>query len=1050
MAKTREYMDYLDNEIGIAPANSQEEFQAAETIVELMKDHDLEPTIQEFDAHPLGRLMPYILAVVMFVGMLLAGLGSTALRLLGFLLAVIPAILLLLAHSGRSFFNEVGPSSKSQNVIAVHHATGDKVTKGNRPIVIVAHYDTPHESVLYGRLAQYQVPLRRASLPCVIVVLVAALTQVLTVLPSGLRIVFWIIGLIATLPLLLLAFATFVEHFSACTTGANDNKSSVAALLSVMDRVRPVDDRVSGTSGPEGDDEPVVSDQPATSETTRPAIYGVRHGKEALEALGILPETCVVVYEDVESDVNPSYDDAIVQGDAYVEEDVTAGDYDEGAYEQDVFQGPELGYEDMSAEPQVTDATVDEWQDDSSSQYGSESVEDGSGQLEQESDFQDPDGATSEDLSYEEGWQYEESNDVQGNEDDWGAWSDGGTGVGAATHAKQGLGTRMKRAFQSLRERMTNHKGGSDIDIPRGASEGDGDFSEFEETDWGEEDWSDGQYVSQDEPRAINREEMIARRSATRPAQTESAPEPISADEAYEEDGYDDGSYEEPSYEEYDYEEYEDEEPAADFEEEPIYDGEAGNSDKGNEESESASNRTVHDISHEEGPDWSVVDPSEVEEQPAGFDPTIYDQNDDQLEDLYDLNAEELAEVEDELDDDQLASERPQRRETQSQTAGGPSEETNEAQAEEVDAGSSGDPEEDDLQDIPLESEDNGQQEEDDVWGEGLAWDEEDDEDDGVDDVLPKDTRGLDTMSDDYGVYEDDGVSQDQLDEPEPIDDPTWGQTTYEPPKPKSNVARRAMLYDVPSPSDDAVDPLATGEDGDEPEDDGSEGNRARNWKGGAAIRSDLLDDGSEEQEDWQEGGEDAYQPEPSDQDDAVEGDDGFDYQHAAEDDAYDNEELQDAILGMGDDLLISHDIWFVAVGASAVDHAGMRAFLANFRQDIRGAFLINLDCVGAGVPTILTYEGFHAGRRSDRRLVRLLSNVADDLHISLQKASYGWGDTDATPAMRARVRAVTIMGMDENGLPALSHTTSDIPENVNPRQVSGIVRTITEAIRRS
>ena len=30
MAKTREYMDYLDEHIGIAPANSQEELQAAQ------------------------------------------------------------------------------------------------------------------------------------------------------------------------------------------------------------------------------------------------------------------------------------------------------------------------------------------------------------------------------------------------------------------------------------------------------------------------------------------------------------------------------------------------------------------------------------------------------------------------------------------------------------------------------------------------------------------------------------------------------------------------------------------------------------------------------------------------------------------------------------------------------------------------------------------------------------------------------------------------------------------------------------------------------------
>jgi hypothetical protein len=60
------------------------------------------------------------------------------------------------------------------------------------------------------------------------------------------------------------------------------------------------------------------------------------------------------------------------------------------------------------------------------------------------------------------------------------------------------------------------------------------------------------------------------------------------------------------------------------------------------------------------------------------------------------------------------------------------------------------------------------------------------------------------------------------------------------------------------------------------------------------------------------------------------------------------------------------------------------------------------------------------------------------------------WTDHESTIAMRKRIRSVTIMGLDENDLPANAHTASDVPENVNPRQVSNVVRIITELIRRS
>ena len=298
MADTRDYMDYLDDEIGIAPANSQEEFQAAEKIVEVMKDHGLEPTVQEFDAHPFGKLMPYLMMILLVVGILMSGIGTEVVRLLGFALVVVSAGLLIAKHMGKDYFKNMGGASRSQNVIAVHRATGDKVVKGARPIVIVAHYDTPHENMLFGSgLGRYQSLIKKMSVPCVITIAIVGVAQILLFLPSVVRTLLWIVGLIAAVPLIILIAAAISERFSPCTEGSNDNKSGLAALLSIMSKVHPAEDRVDAAVA----GKPYVprqSEPPAQPIKIVEEVKGVRHGRDVLMALGVLPATCEIVYEE--------------------------------------------------------------------------------------------------------------------------------------------------------------------------------------------------------------------------------------------------------------------------------------------------------------------------------------------------------------------------------------------------------------------------------------------------------------------------------------------------------------------------------------------------------------------------------------------------------------------------------------------------------------------------------------------------------------------------------------------------------------------------------
>ena len=206
MATTRTYLDYLDEKIDISPANSQEELDAAELMGSLMEDslmeeHGLDVQTQEFDAPSQGKLAHYVLYIVMFVGILLAGFLGTAAGAVGLILVAASFVLLAMEFAGRDVLGNIGPRGRSQNVIGVHRATGPLVMKGNRPIVIMAHYDSPNEDLLSR--------------------------------PQG---------ILASLPLLAVGVSAIYQKFAPCTTGANDNKASLAAMLGVMDMVRPTDD----------------------------------------------------------------------------------------------------------------------------------------------------------------------------------------------------------------------------------------------------------------------------------------------------------------------------------------------------------------------------------------------------------------------------------------------------------------------------------------------------------------------------------------------------------------------------------------------------------------------------------------------------------------------------------------------------------------------------------------------------------------------------------------------------------------------------------------
>lgn len=159
--------------------------------------------------------------------------------------------------------------------------------------------------------------------------------------------------------------------------------------------------------------------------------------------------------------------------------------------------------------------------------------------------------------------------------------------------------------------------------------------------------------------------------------------------------------------------------------------------------------------------------------------------------------------------------------------------------------------------------------------------------------------------------------------------------------------------------------------------------------------------------------------------------------------------QLRAAAMSLGDAGLVSHEIWFVFLGAAEASHAGARAFLEEYDPRLHNAYYINLECIGAGHPSLILEEGFPRSTMASRAVVNLLGSASEDLGRPLALDRMGWRSTDLTAALRRGRRGVTICGV-EDGVPANSHWSKDEPRRVNMTQINDLIDILAEAIRRS
>ena len=1029
MANTQNYINHLLQNTGITPACSEEERLAAEDIAQIFRNHGFDPEVQEFNAPAPSRMAFAVTGILAFAGALLMGIGG-GIGLVGTLLAIVGAVLYVLERTGRPVISRLGKTGVSQNVIAYHKASGPLASPRNRPVVVVAHYDSPRAELLAREpYAPYRALIAKLLPIATIAPAAIAILRILP-LPGALKVLLWIVAILASLVALANAANIISNRFVLpYTSGSVCNKSSVAAMLGVMDNVAPYqgenefpddipfdtyfgeqkrraeemaraaaeyaaaqqqndygntieyeepaytedeygqpvapegeqgeafDEQIDGFEGASADEtligviapesqvqdipaeEPVAdesaaesAEEPAAAEQAEPepklyrnAAGNIRFGSDAIRALGMLPESCTLDYEEGEE---PTFEPA-PQPDPVVAAQPDEANAVETEAEAETAIDPAAGLDVMAPAPapEELDNTEDDY-DAYPQRVSYESDTDFSAELPVTTPHADIASAFSS--------------------------------IGAsASHFFKGAFEKGKKLVDDFEEKRAAAREAAEREAAaqQQAAEAERERAaqEFEQNDA-------EQPVSVDVADATTSFE---------------APQPSPADVAGE---------------------------TATFEtQQPV-------------DSTVSFDATM--TFEKQG--TAIAEPlsAPVEDEPAAPD-TVEDQS----------VAEQVAADSSEQEPEPVAPEAPQADEsrpysTQIFTMPAPSDpgatvaNAAPSQAETVDA---------------LMAQISSQ-------------------------ASPRPNMNV----------------PDPASAPAPMPSASPLASVPDPSMPsmqQGNVASRTSLFDLPDPSAQVNDPFATAQ-GPEPTSapvvspmpvssdvqpletiSAPAAPAAKPQKRGlGGLFGRKKKNEQDSMSDWL-GVEDDYDAKKSGRgigswDNFEDDDDGW-KGGATSSDGASAEDMLAAVASMGDDELLGHDIWFVATGASDCDGAGMKAFLAAHRDKLRGVFFINLESIGAGRLSVVTVEGEQQLLKGDRRIMNLVNKVCKSFHVDCGAFEMPYAKTDAYAALEASRRALTIAGVDGPRL-ACAHTEDDLPYNVNPTNIATVSEVVTEVIRRS
>ena len=143
----------------------------------------------------------------------------------------------------------------------------------------------------------------------------------------------------------------------------------------------------------------------------------------------------------------------------------------------------------------------------------------------------------------------------------------------------------------------------------------------------------------------------------------------------------------------------------------------------------------------------------------------------------------------------------------------------------------------------------------------------------------------------------------------------------------------------------------------------------------------------------------------------------------------------------------INTEVWFVALGSELMENGGIKAFLAEHAAEMRGAVIVNLEALGAGEVCTIGKEGLVKRAKASARMSRYLHRAAQSSGVRPGGADINWRDTAASYALKHRLQAIEIVGMD-GAKPAYFGEEDDIVENIDPEMLDRNADFVVELLK--
>lgn len=1113
MANTQKYLNHLLQNTGITPACSEEERAAADIVADIFRDHGFQPEIQEFSASSSEKIAQAVMGILVFAGSVLMGIGG-AVGIVGVILAAVGAIIFIMERSGHPVLSNMGAGGLSQNVIAYHKASGPLASPRNRPVVVVAHYDSPRADLLAREpYASYR-PILVKLLPFAMVA--PALIAVIRLLPipGPAKIVMWVIAIIVALVPLANAVAIIANKYVLpYTSGSVCNKSSVAAMLGVMDAVAPYQ----GVNEFPGD---IPFDQYMEQQRSyAPVMEPV--DEEAFDAdfeAEQDAEEDAAGFEDEAEQPVEQFDDA--EDDAYEESDAAAtAMWTAVEAEEAVAAGLAAARQrsqQVEGDPSSTVAMTSEQIAAAMQEVQAVAAEPA------EEALDNP--AADQTAVFQAPVEMDSAAPAEMGEGAEGQVAPAAPKAPVLPRNEAGnirYGTMVLRALGMVADSCNiEYEPGAEAVAPKPATQPDPQpaaapqpavqvVPEAPEVD--EQAVLDSQYDQQyemgqqDEP-SVEQDSFVPASAfeyhePAGEAQDEWDSEEVSSDydesaEVLEEQDYSEDESmwapneefsESEAYVEDEYQQNQGEEPPAPSENVYLAYGDADDYIL-EAEYEIIDDGSFAEEDLDEGS--AVADSGDGED--AADEAEVFD-TDDRDDAVCDADVEASDEIEAAADPEDSSDEADDEGSVDEVDAGDTvNDELLEDASDSVDADS-----DDEVDDVEVQPAVTTENEEDvpmvDVTADTQLFQMPVSEvAQGATQAMPVPVPAGQT-SPQRPVETVDSLMA-QIAQPQPtvhvpprnlnIPDITVPPNARRIPAvpgieafQQQNAAQnRSPLFDLPDPSVKPADPFASPAPSPATTSAASRGfsvvssapapaapegafetisapapqaKKERRGLGGLFGRKKKNQDSMS---DWLGVDEDYDAKRTGGEIGSWDNfnDDGDGWKGGATGvDGVTDLELRDAITSMGDDELLGHDIWFVATGASECGNAGLKAFLETHRDKLRGVFLINLESVGAGQVAMLASEGDTRVLKGDKRIMKLVQRVSGDFHHEIGAVDMPYVKTDAHAAMSMSLRSLTIAGIDGAHF-ACSHSEEDMPYNVNEANVNKVADVVTEVIRRS